>query len=215
MRTIGFLTFALALAAVGWLVLADRGAARSGNPTDVHLDLAEGHDESLERLDDALGDAVRNAERALDIASRLEARAAAARRSADDVLDLRRDNEAAAASSEASRLAAAEAVVTARLMRTYAQQLLDRTRAAEFDADVGFDVGGQQFRARLADGVMPIVREEVEGAEVVFRAPAAPIIAAHFYRKLPVSDLPPLTREGDGELADRFIDLFHLPAKIG
>ena len=93
--------------------------------------------------------------------------------------------------------------------------MLNREKAREFEADIGFDIGGQQFRARLANGELPIVRQDVAGAKVIFRAPVAPLIAAHFYRKTPVAELAPLMMEGDAALSARFVDLFHLPAKIG
>jgi hypothetical protein len=69
----------------------------------------------------------------------------------------------------------------------------------------------------LKDGRLPIRRGEVEGAQVVFRAPAAPLLAAVFYGKVPVEDMAGegVRLEGDRALAERFIDLFHLPAKVG
>lgn len=91
--------------------------------------------------------------------------------------------------------------------------MLDRRRAHEVEADVGFVVGDQAFRARLSGGEMPIVREGADGAQLVFRAATAMPIAAHFYRKLPVGDVPGLEFGGDALLAERFIDLFHLPPK--
>lgn len=91
--------------------------------------------------------------------------------------------------------------------------MLDKRRAGEVDADVGFDVAGQQFRARLSGGQMPVTREGVEGAQLLFRAPDPGLVAAHFYRKMPVADVPGLEFSGDAELAARFVDLFHLPEK--
>ena len=95
--------------------------------------------------------------------------------------------------------------------------MLDRERAKDFEATIGFEVAGETFLARLADGRLPIARGDIDGAEVVFRAPAAPLIAALFYRKIPAEDLAGEgVRIGGGRaLADRFVDLFHLPEKVG
>ncbi|MCL6249600.1 helix-turn-helix transcriptional regulator [Altererythrobacter sp. KTW20L] len=91
--------------------------------------------------------------------------------------------------------------------------MLDRERAHEVEADVGFVVGSQTFRARLSGGTMPIVREGIEGAQAVFGASEAMPFAAHFYRKMPVSEVLGMEFSGDAELAARFVDLFHLPPK--
>lgn len=95
--------------------------------------------------------------------------------------------------------------------------MLDKERAREFDATIGFDVAGETYRAELKDGKLPIARGETGAAEVVFRAPAAPLVAALFYGKVPAEALAGegLRVEGDRALADRFIDLFHLPEKVG
>ena len=92
--------------------------------------------------------------------------------------------------------------------------MIDPLAARNFDADIGFAVAGQEFRARLVDGKLPIDREAVEGAQAVFRAPAAPPVAAHFYGDVPVIDLPDLVLDGDDELAARFAALFSLPARL-
>jgi DNA-binding HxlR family transcriptional regulator len=95
--------------------------------------------------------------------------------------------------------------------------MLDKERAKEFGATIGFDVAGETFLARLADGQLPIARGEIDAAEVVFRAPAAPLLAALFYRKIPAEDLAAegVRVDGDRALAERFVDLFHLPEKVG
>ncbi len=93
--------------------------------------------------------------------------------------------------------------------------MLVRKRAKGLEADVGFDIAGQQFRARLADREVPITREPVVGAQVIFRAPAAPLLAAHIYGDVPAEQLPELQVEGDRKLARTFVSLFELPPKIG
>jgi DNA-binding HxlR family transcriptional regulator len=95
--------------------------------------------------------------------------------------------------------------------------MVDRVRAKEFDATIGFEVGGESFVAELRDGRLPIRRGDPGGADVIFRAPAAPLLAALFYGKVPPGSLAGegVRIDGDPALRDRFIDLFHLPEKIG
>lgn len=95
--------------------------------------------------------------------------------------------------------------------------MLDKDAAKAFDTSIGVDVAGETYLARLKDGQLPIRRAEIAGADVAFRAPAAPLLAAVFYGKVPPEDLADqgVAVEGDRALADRFIDLFHLPEKVG
>jgi DNA-binding HxlR family transcriptional regulator len=95
--------------------------------------------------------------------------------------------------------------------------MLDKVRARKFDATIGFDVAGETYLAELKDGRLPIRRDEIVSAQVRFRAPAAPLLAAVFYGKVPPEALAGegVRIDGDRALADRFIDLFHLPAKVG
>lgn len=93
--------------------------------------------------------------------------------------------------------------------------MLVRGRAKGAMADIGFDIGGQQFRARLADRKLPITRETAAGAQAIFRAPFAPLIAGHFYAKIPLAELSGLVIEGNVKVAERFVSLFELPPKIG
>ena len=95
--------------------------------------------------------------------------------------------------------------------------MLDKPRAKAFDATIGFDVAGETYLAELKGGQLPISRGTIDGAQVTFRAPAAPLLAAVFYGKVPAKDLAEqgVRIEGDARLATRFIELFHLPAKVG
>ena len=55
-------------------------------------------------------------------------------------------------------------------------------------------------------------------ADVVFRAPEAPVIAGLLYAKVPLEALEAeagLKVEGDPEVAKRYATLFELPEKIG
>lgn len=93
--------------------------------------------------------------------------------------------------------------------------MLLRKQAKGIAADIGFVVGGQEFRARLDNRELPITREAAAGAQAIFRAPVASLIAGLIYANVPLEDLPGLTIEGDLKLARKFTTLFALPAKIG
>lgn len=88
--------------------------------------------------------------------------------------------------------------------------MLDRQRAGQWGATLGFGIGEDSFVARLADGELPIERGAPDGADCIFTAAEAPQLAAVFYGKLPPSEVG-ASIEGDTEVAERFVDLFHLP----
>ncbi len=96
--------------------------------------------------------------------------------------------------------------------------MFDPVKAAGMRATIGFSVAGESFLAELADGQLPIRRAETDGAEAIFRAPAAPILAGLFYADVPARQLEReagLVIEGDRALALRFADIFELPERIG
>jgi hypothetical protein len=96
--------------------------------------------------------------------------------------------------------------------------MLKKDEAKAFDATVGFDVRGETFIAELKGGQLPIRRGDPSRAQVIFRAPDGPIVAAMLYGKVPMAALEAeagLAVEGDRELAQRYVDLFELPPKIG
>jgi DNA-binding HxlR family transcriptional regulator len=95
--------------------------------------------------------------------------------------------------------------------------MVDKDKARTFDATIGFDVRGETFLAELKDGQLPIRRGDPSSAQAIFRAPDAPVIAALLYGKVPMAELEPagLAVEGDRQLAQRYVDLFELPPKIG
>lgn len=93
--------------------------------------------------------------------------------------------------------------------------MLLRKQAKGVTADIGFVVGGQEFRARLDNRELPITREAAAGAQAIFRAPVASLIAGLIYADVPPEELPGLIIEGDLKLARKFATLFALPAKIG
>jgi DNA-binding HxlR family transcriptional regulator len=95
--------------------------------------------------------------------------------------------------------------------------MVDRDKVASFDGTIGFDVGGDTFVAEPDGREIPIRRGSAEGADLIFRAPAAPLLAAIFYGEVPPSELATqgVSIEGDPALAEHFIDIFHLPTKVG
>jgi hypothetical protein len=96
--------------------------------------------------------------------------------------------------------------------------MLDREMAGNLSMTIGFDTGGERFVGRLEGGALPIVREERHAADVLFRAATPMELAALFYGKMPLDDWAMgegRAIEGDRALAERFVDLFWLPEKVG
>jgi DNA-binding HxlR family transcriptional regulator len=96
--------------------------------------------------------------------------------------------------------------------------MLDKDGAKALSGTVGFDLSGETFVARLQDGAMPIVREDLRDVNALFRAQTPMELAALFYGKLPPGEwerAPGRAIEGDRVLARKFIALFELPAKVG
>lgn len=94
--------------------------------------------------------------------------------------------------------------------------MIDRKRAKELKARIGFAIGEERFLARLEDGRIEIARGEVDGAELVFVGPATSIAAA-VYAGQPLDTLEAagaLEIRGNRKLAERFTTLFPLPPKI-
>lgn len=95
--------------------------------------------------------------------------------------------------------------------------MIDAGKARSLAVTIAFEVGDDRFLAELHDGELPI-RRAAEGdppAQLTFRAPAASDFLPVFYGKRPLS-FPGSRLEiaGDIALAERFIDLFHLPEKV-
>ena len=94
--------------------------------------------------------------------------------------------------------------------------MLDAGRAEGIDAEIGFRFGEEEFRAHLANGEIPIRRGEAAGAELVF-ATMPTMLAAAVYGGVPLDELEKagaLAIEGNRSLAERFVTLFPLPAKL-
>jgi len=92
----------------------------------------------------------------------------------------------------------------------------DRARLAGIEAQVGFRIGRERFRMRIAGSELSVGRGEAEGADLVFTGPATAIAAA-VYGGVPVAALEAegaLSVDGDRDLLARFVTLFPLPAKF-
>lgn len=91
--------------------------------------------------------------------------------------------------------------------------MMDPVADPGFAPDLGFRVGGEPFRARIADGWLAIERADPAGAEVVFEGEASKL-AITFYRPVPLTesiDEGRVVLTGDLAVGQRFVDLFQLP----
>ena len=91
--------------------------------------------------------------------------------------------------------------------------MFDAEKAASLRARLGFRFPDAAFVAQLADGKLPVVREEPEGCDAVFVAPAAPALAAIFYGGAKAEEVG-VSIEGDAALSTTFSDIFELPEKL-
>ena len=88
--------------------------------------------------------------------------------------------------------------------------MLDRERARDLDARIGFRFGHSGYVARLHDGEITVARGLADGCDVVFTA-APTALAAVVYGGAPLDSIGV---EGDIALAKRFTALFPLPPKV-
>ncbi len=95
--------------------------------------------------------------------------------------------------------------------------MIDRTRSGAFDATVGFRFGSEAFVARMDLDGIAIRRADRPAGDVVFDTDA-PTLASVIYGGRPIADAESagaLTLTGDRALAETFVTLFPLPAKLG
>ena len=94
--------------------------------------------------------------------------------------------------------------------------MFDGSRAGGLAVTGAVRIGHDRFLLEVAGGVLRAERGEIAAPDFVFEAPVAAAIAAAVYGKVPFDDLVPmgLVVSGDREAALRYIDCFHLPAKI-
>lgn len=96
--------------------------------------------------------------------------------------------------------------------------MLDRAGLARFRGRIGFVIGVDTFLAEPAGADLPIRRaDSAEGADAVFRAPSAAVIAAGIYAGVPWETLEAeagLLIGGDRAMALSFARLFRLPPPL-
>ncbi len=95
--------------------------------------------------------------------------------------------------------------------------MLDREACAAFTGRIGFVIGEDSFLAEPEGRDLPIRRGEVDGADAVFRAPSADVIAAGIYAGVPWDELEAgagLAITGERARAVAFARLFALPPPL-
>ena len=95
--------------------------------------------------------------------------------------------------------------------------MVDKRNVGSVKGRIGFVIGEDSFVAEPDHGRLPIRRASVEGADAVFRAPAATVIAGGLYAGVPWEQLEQeagLVIEGNRALALRYAALFSLPPKL-
>jgi DNA-binding HxlR family transcriptional regulator len=88
--------------------------------------------------------------------------------------------------------------------------MFDPARAERMGATIAFRFGEDRYFVTIADGKLIAHRGEPAAADVIVTAEPT-MLAAVIYGKQPL-DLVGI--EGDGELFQRFVDLFELPPKV-
>jgi DNA-binding HxlR family transcriptional regulator len=96
--------------------------------------------------------------------------------------------------------------------------MIDHAAARLLDVTVGFTVSGESFVADLRGGRMPVRRAEREDSDLWFAADEPLPLLRVFYGKQPLDQAigaGGIALSGDRALAERFVALFALPAKVG
>ncbi len=88
--------------------------------------------------------------------------------------------------------------------------MIDRAKARDINARIGFRFGETGYVARLHDGAIDVSHGEPAGCDVIFTA-APTALAAVVYGGAPLDSIGV---EGDLALAKRFTTLFPLPPKV-
>ena len=89
--------------------------------------------------------------------------------------------------------------------------MIDREKARDIDAKIGFRFGDTAYVAQLHGGAIDVGRGEPDSCDVIFTA-APTALAAVVYGGAPLDSI---LVEGDLALAARFTTLFPLPPKVG
>ena len=89
--------------------------------------------------------------------------------------------------------------------------MFDAAKAKKFEGRIGFRLGPDSYLARIRKGRFKVMRGEAGASDALFTAsPTA--IAAVVYGGAPIDTV---LVEGDRDLAEKFVKLFPLPAKVG
>ncbi len=88
--------------------------------------------------------------------------------------------------------------------------MFDADRARKLDARIGFRLGPDSYLARIKKGRFKVARSEAGAGDVLFTA-APTALAAVVYGGAPLDSVQV---EGDRGLAEKFVTLFPLPAKV-
>jgi len=102
-------------------------------------------------------------------------------------------------------------------LMTSFRTMVDPSRIEGMGARVGFRLGREAYLLTIGGGAVEVERGSVTGADLVFTG-TAPAIAGAVYGGVPIAALEAqgaLKVEGDRALAERFVNLFPLPPKIG
>ena len=94
--------------------------------------------------------------------------------------------------------------------------MFDPGLAGDFAARVGFRIGAESYLVTIGDGRLAAERREPEGAAVIVTGSASAMAGA-VYGGVPFEALEAqgaLSIEGDRPVAERFVRLFPLPAKV-
>lgn len=94
--------------------------------------------------------------------------------------------------------------------------MFDPAKADGKRAEIGFDIKGDTFLARLADGALPIARQPIASAPSSLVVDDAATLVALFYGKVDPEALEQagaLRIEGDRAAALAFVELFELPKR--
>jgi DNA-binding HxlR family transcriptional regulator len=95
--------------------------------------------------------------------------------------------------------------------------MLDRDACAAFRGRIGFVIGEDSFVAEPQGRELPIRRSDTSGADAVFRAPSADVIAAGIYGGVPWEELEAaagLAITGNRASALAFATMFALPPPL-
>lgn len=95
--------------------------------------------------------------------------------------------------------------------------MVDKSMLPGLRGRVGFVIGEERFVAEPGHDGLPIRRGDVQGADAVFLANDAAIIAGGIYAGVPWADLEReagLVIEGDRDLAMRYVAMFSLPPPL-